>query len=418
MSYNVQWAIEQFNSGKEMTFIPFWGHTMKPGKIRKQCFSQWFPCDFEVDGVHYHTSEQFMMSQKALLFGDQEVYEQIMAAADPADYKALGRKIHNFDGEIWDQHKFEIVVKGNIAKFGQNPELKEFLLGTVDAIPVEASPYDGIWGVKLGIDSPDIQNPNLWKGQNLLGFAIMEARDALCSSIIYEDDQVQIIGKWNSPYTGEIAGDTLHINVPLEYVDFLRKHNGGEFFENAENQHSVETGRLIFLNAQSVFNNTELRYLGKSWSDSNFGAVFDDQSSMGLYLDEVSSIFNYFYDTHLVFGYFEDKCDVWLLAIDRNGEYMLVCQSGHSDIEDIKIEEFKEPVRIQGKTCHRALYTPDGLLFPVFDEEKGTCYTIKPYSDFPGLLDAKEKSYYWMNNQDQRSLDLTEFWNICKECLL
>lgn len=179
MKYNVQWAIEQYNAGVPMTFIPFWGHTMKPGKMGKQCFSQWFPCDFEVDGVNYHTSEQYMMSQKALLFGDQEVYQQIMAADNPGDYKALGRKIHNFDEAVWNAHKFEIVTAGNVAKFGQNREMLEYLLSTGDKIPVEASPYDGIWGVKLGIEDERIQNPNLWQGENLLGFAIMEARKQL-----------------------------------------------------------------------------------------------------------------------------------------------------------------------------------------------------------------------------------------------
>lgn len=179
MRYNRQWAIEQYNSGRPLTLIPFWGHTIKPSKIGKPCFSQWFPCDFSVDGVRYHTAEQYMMAQKALLFGDQEAFDQIMAALTPADYKALGRTIRGFDEETWNAHKFQIVVNGNVAKFGQNPDLLQYLLSTGDQIPVEASPYDGIWGVKLPIDHPDLQNPNLWQGQNLLGFAIMEARDRL-----------------------------------------------------------------------------------------------------------------------------------------------------------------------------------------------------------------------------------------------
>lgn len=179
MKYNVQWAIDQYNTGTPLIFIPFFGHTMKPGKVGKQCFSQWFPCNFKVDGVHYHTTEQYMMSQKALLFDDMEIYQQIMDADNPADYKALGRKIRNFDGAIWNEHKFEIVVAGNVAKFGQNPELKDYLFSIGSKIPVEASPYDGIWGVKLGIEDENIQNPNLWRGENLLGFAIMEARDIL-----------------------------------------------------------------------------------------------------------------------------------------------------------------------------------------------------------------------------------------------
>ncbi len=179
MKYTAKMITERFNCGEEMEFIFFWGHTSTPGKIRKSCCSQWYPCEFEVDGQKYFTTEQFMMAQKALLFKDQETYEKIMAANDPKDFKALGRTVRGFDEYLWNEHKFEIVVKGNEAKFGQNPELLEYLLSTGDKILVEASPFDGIWGVKLPIEDSCIQNPNLWRGENLLGFAIMEARDIL-----------------------------------------------------------------------------------------------------------------------------------------------------------------------------------------------------------------------------------------------
>ena len=162
-----------------MEFIFFWGHTADPGVINKACFSQWYPCEFEVDGVHYHTTEQYMMAQKALLFGDQEVYEQIMAAEGPQAYKALGRKVRNFVPETWNQEKTNIVLRGNIAKFSQNEELKNFILNTGEKVLVEASPYDDIWGVKRKMDDPDIMDPNKWAGENLLGFVLMETRDIL-----------------------------------------------------------------------------------------------------------------------------------------------------------------------------------------------------------------------------------------------
>ena len=167
------------NSGETLEFIFFWGHTVSPGKMTKACFSQWYPCDFCVEDVSYHTAEQFMMAQKALLFGDQDTFKKIMAADNPKDYKALGRLVRNFDPKVWDERKFEIVCSGNHAKFSQNPELRAFLLGTGKSVLVEASPYDGIWGVKLALGDPRIWNPNNWDGQNLLGFALMETRDCL-----------------------------------------------------------------------------------------------------------------------------------------------------------------------------------------------------------------------------------------------
>lgn len=179
MRYNTQMIIDRYNSGEPMEFIFFWGHTANPGKIKKSCFSQWYACEFEVDGQKYHTAEQFMMAQKALLFGDHATYEKIMAADNPKDYKALGRLVKNFIPTVWDENKLQIVVKGNIAKFSQNEAIREFLLGTGDKVLVEASPYDEIWGVKLGMNDPKIQDPNNWRGENLLGCALMETRDIL-----------------------------------------------------------------------------------------------------------------------------------------------------------------------------------------------------------------------------------------------
>ena len=102
-----------------------------------------------------------------------------MAAEGPAKYKKLGRKVRNFDSKVWDEKKYDIVVEGNKAKFSQNPELMEFLLSTGDAILVEASPYDKIWGIGLDIETAKEGSVEDWKGENLLGCALMEARDWL-----------------------------------------------------------------------------------------------------------------------------------------------------------------------------------------------------------------------------------------------
>ena len=102
-----------------------------------------------------------------------------MAAAPPGAAKAIGREVRNFDQQVWERHRFDIVVEGNLGKFGQHEALKEFLLGTSDRILVEASPVDRIWGIGLAADNADAENPNLWKGLNLLGFALMEVRNRL-----------------------------------------------------------------------------------------------------------------------------------------------------------------------------------------------------------------------------------------------
>ena len=44
---------------------------------------------------------------------------------------------------------------------------------------VEAAPRDKIWGVGMGKTNEDIKIPANWKGTNILGWALMEARKEL-----------------------------------------------------------------------------------------------------------------------------------------------------------------------------------------------------------------------------------------------
>lgn len=179
MRYNREMIIEDYQKKQKQKFIFFWGNTEKEQQITKACLSQWYPCQFTVEGREYHTAEQYMMAQKALLFGDKEMFQQIMKASHPKEYKALGRKIRGFQEEVWKEHRVDIVVAGNCAKFSQNPELKNFLQNSKKRILVEASPYDKIWGIGMRETEDGVENPLTWKGSNLLGFALMEVRDRL-----------------------------------------------------------------------------------------------------------------------------------------------------------------------------------------------------------------------------------------------
>lgn len=62
-------------------------------------------------------------------------------------------------------------------KFSQNEDLLHQLLSTDGSNLVEASPYDRIWGI--GINRSDAEKGKKWKGQNLLGIALMEVREEL-----------------------------------------------------------------------------------------------------------------------------------------------------------------------------------------------------------------------------------------------
>lgn len=166
-------------NGEHFDYVFFWGHRASVNSVDQHCLSQWFAAGFTLDGVHYPTAEHFMMAEKARLFGDAVIRDRILADADPGRVKALGRKISGFDEARWQQERFDIVVRGSLAKFSQNPALAAYLQATGDAVLVEASPYDAIWGIGMAefIDGAD--DPQHWLGLNLLGFALMAARQQL-----------------------------------------------------------------------------------------------------------------------------------------------------------------------------------------------------------------------------------------------
>jgi ribA/ribD-fused uncharacterized protein len=167
-------------AGAAVEFLFFWGHTPKrEGVVDASCLSQWFPRAFEVDGVRYATAEHFMMAEKARLFRDHEALARALASKTPADVRAVGRTVKGYDEAAWERARVDAVVRGNVAKFGQNAELGAFLAATADKVLVEASPRDRVWGIGLGASNPIARDPSKWPGRNLLGFALMEARSAL-----------------------------------------------------------------------------------------------------------------------------------------------------------------------------------------------------------------------------------------------
>ena len=139
--------------------------------------SNWYPATFSVDGVTYRDTEQYFMAAKAKRFGDEACFSRIMASSDPAEVKRLGRLVKNFEAAVWDAERYEIMKTANRAKFSQNPSLLAALLATGDAVLVEASPYDKVWGIGLSAAGAYASDPAAFPGRNLQGRLLMELRD-------------------------------------------------------------------------------------------------------------------------------------------------------------------------------------------------------------------------------------------------
>ncbi|WP_217141715.1 NADAR family protein [Streptomyces sp. AC627_RSS907] len=172
--------LARIREGARIRYLYFWGHRPRPdGRIGPSCLSQWWPSPFTVAGVEYATAEHWMMAGKARLFRDAEAERLVLAAGHPAEAKKAGRLVRGFDEAVWERERFRIVVEGSVHKFASDPALRAFLLGTGDRVLVEASPVDRVWGIGLAADDEAAADPERWRGPNLLGFALMAARERL-----------------------------------------------------------------------------------------------------------------------------------------------------------------------------------------------------------------------------------------------
>lgn len=186
--YDINWLIDKVNSGEKLKYVTFW-------KADEGCennyFGQWYADKpIVINGREYATAEQYMMSEKALLFNDLEAYEKIMKDTDPRNCKALGRTVKNFNGDLWDKCFREIIFHGNLAKMQSDIKILNALLETEDAVLIEASPTDDIYGA--GMEKKNLLNPDgtlkvlpqNWhkknstrQAENNLGFVLMGVRD-------------------------------------------------------------------------------------------------------------------------------------------------------------------------------------------------------------------------------------------------
>ncbi|XP_045158905.2 protein starmaker-like [Mercenaria mercenaria] len=145
----------------------------------KFIFSQFHPAKFTVDEITYNCMEQYMHHQKAVTFKDNVRAYEIMRTTDPKQQKKLGRQVTPFDKGVWGQKCVAVVMKGSLAKYRQNLEMKKALFASYPKTLVEASPRDRLWGIGLGRNNIKAQDRATWRGKNLLGDTLTKVRNKM-----------------------------------------------------------------------------------------------------------------------------------------------------------------------------------------------------------------------------------------------
>lgn len=141
--------------------------------------SNWYISEFKIDSIKFSSMEQYMMYKKAIFFDDTEIAKGILETTDVSKIKALGRQVSNYNDTYWNGVRQIIVYKGLLEKFSQNEDLNERLLNTGNDILAECAVQDKIWGVGLSMKDVNRWDMEKWRGENLLGFALMTVREEL-----------------------------------------------------------------------------------------------------------------------------------------------------------------------------------------------------------------------------------------------
>lgn len=152
--YNTIESLIKENKNWRPSDFVFLGYADCNTGLTSACLNWRFPCSFMFYDRHYNSVEQCMLAEKSRLVG---LYGE----------------------EMWKNTRYEVAVDVNMAKFWQNPRLKQILIDTGDKIIVEDSLQDVVWGIGLEKSHPDAVSPKKWLGTNLFGFALMEVRDVL-----------------------------------------------------------------------------------------------------------------------------------------------------------------------------------------------------------------------------------------------
>lgn len=126
--------------------------------------SNFWPCNVNIHPFSYPTSEHAYVHAKT---GYSPAYtDLVVGCQDPGQVKRLGRSLPLAPG--FEARKVQEMYKIVLAKFTQNPALRQKLLDTGNVRLVEGNAWgDRFWGVCRGV------------GENYLGRILMKVREEL-----------------------------------------------------------------------------------------------------------------------------------------------------------------------------------------------------------------------------------------------
>ena len=135
--------------------------------------SNFHPCKFEINGIQFHSSEQFIQNTKSMFFNDMETLAKILASKTALECKNLSCNIKGMEEQKWDDHAKSLCQKGIAEKFCQNPRLMDALASTGNKVLVESA-NNRLWGTGVPLHKAGCLESTLWSGNGILGEILSE----------------------------------------------------------------------------------------------------------------------------------------------------------------------------------------------------------------------------------------------------
>ena len=138
-------------------------------------FSNFNLAKFSINGIEFHSSEQYIQYVKVMYFKDTSTATEILNTDTALQCKELSRAITNFTLNHWNADAKDQCYPGIEAKFLQNEEHMKLLLETGDKKIAEAS-YDNVWGTGIPLQLSDCLKQKEWGQIGILGDILMDMR--------------------------------------------------------------------------------------------------------------------------------------------------------------------------------------------------------------------------------------------------
>ncbi len=179
--YTMTWFRKTLQTEPQIRFRLF-ENALPYGKRMPDVLSAWSPCCFVPlcfpEEEAFYSASAFILYAKALFSGKQSLINRVRRSNGNAEVlSALAFEINSHPDKEWDRIFPGMLALAQYFKFSQNQDLREFLLSTDNDILLCLDSKDLLLGCRIILNETTGKQEIL--GENLLGFAIMNARDEI-----------------------------------------------------------------------------------------------------------------------------------------------------------------------------------------------------------------------------------------------